>query len=212
MPLYGVTATDPAYQAGRVSLRSLDVGALGHYSITLRTGTMAAGIAAGSEWAQFRWTDATRLCVIEEIMFSGFATVTNFTPGILIFDAFIARAWTADGTGGTAATLTGNNQKLRTSFGTTLLGTARVATTAALGAGTKTLDTQAIGEVIGGALATGITVPIVVAHGRLFEARGNSAHPVVLAQNEGVVITATVPASGTWTTGCTIKWGEVAAF
>jgi len=59
----------------------------------------------------------------------------------------IAKSFSAAGTGGTAATITGNNGKMRTSMGTTLLGEARCASTAALGAGTKTLDSQAIGQI-----------------------------------------------------------------
>jgi hypothetical protein len=37
-------------------------------------------------------------------------------------------------------------------------------------------------------------------------------HPIILAQNEGIVIRATVPATGVWTAGFTIKWCELAAF
>jgi hypothetical protein len=43
------------------------------------------------------------------------------------------------------------------------------------------------------------------------ESGGNPA-PMVLAQNEGVVIRATVPATGTWGHGVTMAWSEVATY
>jgi hypothetical protein len=37
-------------------------------------------------------------------------------------------------------------------------------------------------------------------------------HPVLLAQNEGFVVRATVPATGTWQFGITVAWAEVTAY
>jgi hypothetical protein len=37
-------------------------------------------------------------------------------------------------------------------------------------------------------------------------------HPLVLAQNEGISVRATVPATGTWIASFLIKWAEVTAF
>lgn len=197
------------FRAVRVAQRPLDVGALGAYRLSVATGVMAAGLAANSEIFQFRWTDATRLCVIHRLIFDGMGGIVAFTAGSVVIQALVARSFTAAGTGGTAATITGNNQKVRTSHGTTLLGEARVATTAALGAGTKTLDSQAFGQVASGISATaGDKVP----EGTLFDSTGGQEHPIVLAQNEGVVVRATVPATGTWTGGVSIAWSEVSAY
>ena len=195
-------------KAARVTARPLDPTTLGAYSISLVTGTMAAGLAAASEVVQFRWTDATRLAVITRVDFEGGGSITAFAAGFYRFELVIARSWTVDGTGGTAATITGNNNKLRTSFGTTLLGTARVATTAALGAGTKTLDTQGISSTAGGVAAA----PAVMMFPEPIYEVQTVGHPIVLAQNEGLVVRATVPATGTWTASWTIKWTEVAAY
>lgn len=205
--LLGVDANT---KAARVSPRPIDPGALGAYCISQVTGTMAAGLAAESEVLQFRWTDATRFAAITKVVFDGGGDVTTgFAATFYRFSTYVARAFSAAGTGGTAATITGNNAKLRTSFGTTLLGETRVASTAALGAGTKTLDTQAIGAATGSLTTTaGASMPGFV----MFDATGGFAHPIVLAQNEGLAIKATVPATGTWTASFTICWSELTAY
>lgn len=207
-----------SYRALRVANRPLDAGSLGHYRVSMATGTIAAALAANAELFQFRWTDATRLCVVHKILISAGANVAATAAGLVTLEAAIARSWSAAGTGGTAATLTGNNQKTRTSMGTTLLGEARCATTAALGAGTKTLDTQGIGNLTFGIGTGAITVAADLSlfpKTDLLEMDANEPHPVVLAQNEGFVIRngATAwPAAMTWGLGVSIVWAEVAAY
>lgn len=207
-----------SYRALRVNNRPLDVGALGHYRLSMATGTIAAALAANAELFQFRWTDATRLAVIQKIMISAGANVAATAAGLVTLEATVARSFTVAGTGGTAATITGNNQKTRTSFGTTLLGEVRCATTAALGAGTKTLDTQGIGNLTMGIGTGALTVaPTINLTERmdLLEQDGIEQHPLVLAQNEGFVIKngATAwPATMTWALGVTVVWAETAAY
>ena len=142
------------FRALRINRRPVDYGALGFYAINLITGTMAAGLAANAEIFQARWTDATRFAAIYGIACDGAGSIVAFAAGFTKMEAMIARSWSADGSGGTAATITGNNNKLRSSMGTTLFGAIRASSTAALTAGTKTLDTQGIGAVISGATAT----------------------------------------------------------
>jgi hypothetical protein len=175
-------------------------------------------MAANGEVFHFRWTDATRLALIHEIAITGMRATTAFAAGALDIFSTIARSWTADGSGGTALTLTGNNQKLRTSMGTTLVGTIRISTTAALGAGTKTLDSNNIGQITthssaGFSGATPIIGSIYLPLTILFKSDiADGEHPIVLVQNEGVVVRATVPATGVWNIGVRCKWSEVAAF
>lgn len=207
-----------SYRALRVRNAPLDVGALGHYRMSTATGTIAAALAANGELFQFRWTDATRLCAVQKIMISAGANVAATAAALVTLEATVARGWSAAGTGGTAATITGNNQKTRTSMGTTLLGEARTATTAALGAGTKTLDTQGIGNITIGIGTGAITVsPTLILTERmdLLEQDGIEQHPLILAQNEGFVVKngATAwPATMTWGLGVSVVWAEVAAY
>jgi hypothetical protein len=200
-----------AYRAMRATLRPIDPGALGAYRIAQLSGTMAAGLAANSEILHFRWSDATRLCVVTSVIFDGLSgSATAFAAGFGKIDMLVARSWTADGSGGSAATITGNNAKQRTSMGSTLLGASRIASTAALGAGTKTLDTQAVGQ-YSAAFGTGTSVQWVPQFD-LFHVDPGGESPLVFAQNEGFVVRATVPATGTWQFGVTVAWTEVTAY
>ena len=201
------------FRALKVQPMPIDYGSLGAYRKSLISGTMAAGLAANSEIGQFRWADATRFCVTTRIVLDGLAgSATAFTAGFAKVDLLPARSWSADGSGGTAGTITGNNGKLRTTgMGTTLLGAMRIASTAALTAGTKTLDTDAIGQFtfsIGTVVST-IYAGQVVLFG---EDGAVGMMPVVLAQNEGFVLRATVPATGTWQFGYTVAWTEVTSY
>lgn len=199
------------FRALKVQQMPLEYGALGAYRLSMLSGTMAAGLAGNSEIYQFRWTDATRLAVVRKIQLDGLSgSATAFTAGFGKIDVLVARSFTAAGSGGTAATITGNNQKLRTSMGTTLLGEARCASTAALGAGTKTLDSQGIGQL---SLSFGVLVSVQYANQVVLLGEDpGPEHPLVLAQNEGFAVRATVPATGTWQFGVTVLWTETAAF
>lgn len=200
------------FRALRITARPLDYGALGNYKISLLSGTMAAGLAANAEIFQARWTDATRFCIIDSVELDGLSgSATAFAAGFGKVDLLVARSWSADGSGGTAATITGNNQKMRTAMGTTLFGAIRASSTAALTAGTKTLDTQAIGQI---SLAFGTVVSVQYINRTPLHdmAAGPIAHPIVLATNEGLAARATVPATGTWQFGMTMGWTEVAAY
>lgn len=213
-----IEADGSLFRAMRVANRPLDVGSLGHFRLSMATGTIAAALAANAELFQFRWTDATRLAVIHKVLISAGANVAATAAGLVTLEMALARSWSAAGTGGAAATITGNNQKVRTSMGSTLLGEARCATTAALGAGTKTLDTQGVGNLTMGIGTGAITVAADLSlfpKTDLLEMDANEPHPVVLAQNEGFVIRngATAwPASMTWALGVTVVWAEIAAY
>jgi hypothetical protein len=195
-------------RAIRVVGRGIDPGSLGCYRLSVRTGLMAAGLAANAEVFQFRWTDATRLAIVERISFDGLGSVTAFAAGVASLYATAARAWTVDGSGGTAVTMSTNNQKQRTSMGTSLVGAIRIASTAALTAGTKTLDAQDFGQAVGGLTAT---AGAGLSPQSMQDVLG-LGFPLVLASNEGFVIRATVPATGTWTAGFTIHWTEVTSY
>jgi hypothetical protein len=209
------------FRAMRVVARPLDYSTFGQYQTMQTTGTIAAGAAADSEILQMRWVDATRLCIIHQIMLEEFHSLTAFAVGFFRFSTWIARGWSADGGGGNQITLTGNNAKMRTNMGTSLFSTgARIATTGALTAGTKTFDAAPIHAVYGVANAVANTqyVPntnlIGGGAGALLydaETEGGSS-PIVLATNEGISIRATVPATGTWVAAMRVRWSEVAAY
>lgn len=196
----------------------VDYGSGGHYRTAVATGDIAAGAGAAAEFVQFRWTSATLLAAILDVEITGMRATTAFAAGVIDITATIARSFTVAGTGGGVATITTNNAKARTSMATTGLGELRTSTTAALGAGTKTLDAQPIGNIIthssaGPNAATPIIGSIYLPRTKIVDPDlGDGAHPLLLAQNEGLIIRATVPATGVWNLGCQITWAEVPAY
>lgn len=205
------------FRAQRVTPRPVDHGSLGAYAYGGFTGILPAALGANSEIFQFRWVDATRLAVIRKVRIAASVTTTFFAAGVPVqIDLVKATAWSAQGTGGTGLTPAAL-LKRRTSMGSTLLasGDVRIATTAALGAGTKTLETLALSSVLAGGPITASLNGTIIAPGTiLWQAEvGDGEHPLVLAQNEGFVIrSVAVPATGTWTAAITIDWAEVAAY
>lgn len=218
----GAVDTSAGGNAQHVSLRPDEYGTLGHYKSHVFTGNIGAGAGALSELVQLRYT-GTGKAIIYVVMLEHFRSLgTAFAAGNFLFDVIKSTGWSVDGTGGGTQVPI----KLRTSMATPN-STVRVATTAALGAGTKTLDAQPIrairgiasiavnGHMLGSISATAnITVgyPGAVP---LFPDPGELAvgtHPIVLAQNEGISIRATVPATGVWEAAFTIRHAEVANY
>jgi len=202
------------FRALRVTSRPVDYGALGYYSACAISGTIAAGLASNADIFQMRWTDGTRFAVVYRLILDGLSgSSTAFTAGFASVRAFFSRAWSADGSGGTALTLTGNNQKLRTSMGTTLMGAIRASSTAALTAGTKTNDSQPIGQFT---FTIGTTASVIYANQIvLLDEEDVGSQPAILSGTgggEGLTVQATVPATGTWQFGITARWAEVTQY
>lgn len=204
-------------------LKPNDYGTLGHYRASAVTGTLAAALAAGAVVFSARWGDATRFAVITTLTLR-FLPLTPYTAATLTdhtsFNAFVGRTFTASHTGGTQYTLTGSNNKMRTSMGTSLFTDVRIATTAALGGGTVTLDVQPFaqslrkGNRVNPAAATEETIQPTTDGLDLDFDTSKGEHPILLAQNEGIVITnRTVwPAAGTGIVRVTMGWAELTAF
>lgn len=205
------------FRALRINARPLDHGALGHYTYGGFTGVLPAALAANSEIFQFRWTDTTRVCLINEVLISAIVSTTMFAAGVPVqIDMVKSTAWSAAGTGGTAISPAALLKK-RTSMGSSLVasGDMRIATTAALGAGTKTLETVSLATIAAAGPITGSLNGEIIAPGTaLFHADvSNGQHPLALVQNEGFSIrSVAVPATGTWTASITVDWTEVSAY
>src|SRR3990167_8915508 len=117
---------------------------LGMYSVGLSTGDMVATLAANSTLWSMRWTSSAARCAIESIYIWLVLTAGSTLGALFGFDLFVARSFTASDSGGTAATLTGNNQKRRTNMGTSLMTDMRIAGTTGLTVGTRTLDAHPV--------------------------------------------------------------------
>lgn len=201
------------FRALKVQLTPFDYGSLGIYRKSMKSGTVGAGFGTATCYA-WRWGNASgKLGVVRRVVLDGMAgSSTAFAAGFASFQMFAARSYTVSdgGAGTTAGTLTGNNSKLRTSMGTTLVTDIRIANTGAASGGTKTLDTDSMGQIT---FSIG-TVASVIYCGSvtLFGEDVGPEMPFVCAQDEGFVINATVPATGTWQFGVTTQWLEASAF
>lgn len=200
-----------------VIAKPTDYGSLGAYTYGGFTGIIAAALGANSEIYQFRWTDATRFAVIRKIRISACVSTTFFIAGVPVqIDLVKATAWTAAGTGGTAISPAAL-LKRRTSMGSSLVasGDMRIATTAALGAGTKTLETLSLSTIAAsGPITASLNGEIVAPGTIMWQAEvGDGENPLVLVQNEGFVIrSVAVPGTGTWTAAVNVDWAEVTAY
>lgn len=174
-------------------------------------------MAANSEVFQFRWADATRLAVITKVRISACVTTTFFAAGVPVqIDMIKSTAWTVAGTGGTGITMAAT-LKMRTSMGSSLMvaGDMRIATTAALGAGTKTLEANSMSSIVApGPITASLNGQIIAPGTFIYHAdSGDGEHPMVLAQNEGFSIrSVAVPATGTWQMAINVRWTELTAF
>lgn len=213
----GLRMSGTTFGAARVESKPIDHGSLGAYTYGGFTGILPAALVANSEIFQFRWADATRLCVIRKIRISASVSTTFFAAGVpMQIDLVKSTGWTIQGTLGTGLTLAALLKK-RTSMGSSLIATgdARIATTAALGAGTKTLETLSLSTVVAGCPITASLNGTIIGPGTiLFQAEiADGEHPLVLSVNEGFSIrSVAVPGLGTWTAGITIDWAEVTSY
>lgn len=212
----GTQTGSPLHSTGK----PVPYSTLGHYRLCANTQTMAAGLAANAQVFYIRWTDATRLLVLLNlqvrfqplILFTA-ATVTDFG-----FDMFKATSVSA---GGAGAAIAGTAiSKMRSTMPASLLGATdvRISTTTLLTALT-TLDTNAIEQSIGDtqrvnpAAATEeqrVNDPTLIYQPDI----ASGEHPLVLSQNEGVVIRnrAVWPVAGTGIIQVRASWAEVTAY
>lgn len=211
-------AIDGTHDAARVSARPTEHGSLGWYSWGASTGILPAALGANSEIVQWRWASASNLCLVREIICSASVTTTMFAAGVPVeLDLIKSVSWSVAGTGGNTPTF-GTTCKLRTStMGNSLIpvGDVRIATTAALGAGTKALETNPMSSLVAAGPITGSLNGMIIPPGTpLYRADvDNGEHPLVLAQNEGFSIrSVAVPATGTWRFAVRITWAEVASY
>jgi len=216
LALQGVGAEN--YSPGHVAQYPPVVGSGGAYRLGMTSGSMAASLAANAELFQFRYvTAASRVCIVQRVSISiGLHTVVAGAVAQLGVNMAVARAWTAAGSGGTRAVLTGDISQLRTSHATSEVNDAGICTTAALTAGTKTIDhaTSNLGAASFSLLTGAATVTMggqLLPDTELLGAFGPGGHPLVLANQEGFIIRNSPvawPAGALWSFSVQVLWLE----
>jgi len=179
--------------------------------IGFNTSTIAAGIAASAEILQVRWNptiDTSARLAIFGLEASANVETTGFTAGQARFNVLKASGWTADGSGGSALTLTGNNGQLDSAEPEHDVPGVRIATTAALGAGTK--SNGSIPLFSNTHVLTNAVNEVVIPRGtQLLPQAILSRRPVILNFQEGLIVTCTVPGTGTWRFAGSLIWGVI---
>lgn len=202
----------------QVNVQPPAFGSLGCYSKGMATGLIAATGSAGAVIWTMRWTDATRLCLVERIRVNAVVTGTITTAVPYDLELYFSRSYTVSPTTsiGTTATLAATGKR-RTSHGSTLLNGMWILGTAAAGLTGQTLgnDTDPLAR-ISGASGTVIGTQFFGSNPQdLWKSDGQSGqHPLILAANEGVTIQAPLagPATGTFRVAVSVDWMEVAGY
>ncbi len=198
---------DPGFGAARVTMRPMDV--LGWNSVGVATGNVT-GLAAGATLFSFRNISANPVVVRRAGI--GFVTTVPFTAAQMVgFGLLAARNFTASDTGGTAIAFTGNNGKHRTALGTPTSLDCRISTTAALGAGTRTVDANSLAMQAGWSGAAGVSIAPALNN---LLAHDTGDYPIVLAQNEGLLIAnlTAMGAAGVGVAYVALEFAEASAF
>jgi len=189
---------------------------LGAYSYGGSTGILPVigTLGSNAEIFQFRFVSGTaRLCAIRRIRISASVTTTMFAAGVPIqVDLIKSTSWSVAGTGGTAVAPAAL-LKRKTDMQSTVIasGDIRIATTAALGAGTKTLETLSQASIVaGGPITASLNGTIFPAGTVLWQAdSADGDYPIILAHQEGLsIVVVNAPATGTWQATVSIDWQE----
>lgn len=198
-------AVDATLKALKVTPRPFET--IGVYSLNGNVAYTAT--TANGEILSFRWGDATRLCVLLRVRVQVVCTAFT-TAGLVERQLIIQRANTVADTAGTAFVLTGNNNKRRTSFGTSLVSDVRIG--GFLTAGTRTLDANPIASAIGWMAAIGNVIGTAGVPATLYDI-SSTDYPIVFAQNEGFLVRlGAAETASTRQTFVSIDWAEVNAF
>lgn len=216
---------DPLWGAGRMSLRPLDYTNInqefGHFRIGATSGALA-GAAGASAVFSARWSPigvGIAYAVLLRLQIHALITTAFTTPQLLDFDAIIQRAFTAADTGGTALTpFLGNNQKMRAQMNTSQMSDMRIASTAALGAGTKTPDANPFGYAVfpnNNTLSSAATKWDAAQFQTMYAAdQPGQGHPIIMNPNEGFNIRpiTALGAVGVIKIYVITEWAELSAF
>jgi len=185
---------------------------LGSFNITAASGALT-GIAANAPVFSFRWAPGTgHLCAIRRIAVN-FVCTTGFTAGQSMgYNLVLARNFLASDTVGTgiAVGYTQNN-KNRTSLYNSAVTDVRISAAAALTAGTRTLDVNAMGSTYFYAPTT--TAGTLLTNTNLLSYSLDD-YPIILQNNEGFVVTNAVAmgAAGVGTLTVKVEWFETDGF
>lgn len=218
----GISVDSSTDNALYIANRAPAFGTLGCYNIVMSTGAIVATGSASAVIGTLRWTNATKLCLIERVKVSAYVASTITTSVAYDLALFFSTSYSVSPTTSiTAATLTSRNCKRRTSMGATLLGSdvgagfwALTTVAAGITGQTQTLDAQPLARISGTTGTVTGTQIFGLAPQYLWSPRDAGDYPLILAQNEGINIVAPLagPATGTFNVVISLDWMEVSLY
>lgn len=198
---------DPTFSAARVTLRPNEI--TGSYRASLVSGTIAASTAAGVLFT-FKYT-GSGLAIVRSVQV-GEQVTTAYTQGSMRLGLYVVRSSFTQGTTNGTQTVFSVNKK-RTSQATPNASAVICTTTVITGDSVGAEDSVAYGHVLLNLPASITTTPVDGL--RDFIGPYNaSAHPLILAQNEGFRVKndTAFAATGSGNLVVSVEWEEAAAY
>lgn len=213
---------DPTFNALRANLRPTEYMTVdkvkigGHYYLVCTWSNTAAKPAAASDVLSLRWLSSELLFLLKRFVLWS-TTTTVYTASLAQdFALFKAQAFSVSPSAGTQVIPLAGSQKARTSLMKAPLASGQgvlwVSSGDLLTAGTRTLDTQPMGYA---SFLNPITTPGTPQSAVLYEEREHGQHPVVLEQDEGLVLQTPIgnaQAAGVSKYAAVLEYATVPAF
>jgi len=191
----------------------------GQYGAAARTGIIAAGITNDAELLQFRWNpaDTSKRAFIRRVLVDAAVSTTYFAAGVPVqLEMLKCTGWSVGGSGGAAVDPGAASRRGSSTMKATevVANDFRIATTAGLTAGTKTIATPALGFQLSGApITSSLSGQVFAPNTPLFEADlSKGDHPLELVATEGFIVRCRAPATGTWACTFRVEWDEADFF
>jgi hypothetical protein len=207
------------WRALRVTVRPVEYGLLGQYRLGTRSPDTTSVTYTAESVFQARWGDPNAVALIWGLSIRGFSYTNKLTNARFgNFQLFMARNYTANGSGGTVFTPL-LNQDLRMTMRQSRMTDMRIAIGVPLTDGTWILDSQPVGQCVFS--TTNVVIPSgafniigdVSIFGRL--SRFGNTMPLLLDFNSGIDLIATMQITGTsvkGSFGLEMAWSEVAIY
>jgi hypothetical protein len=210
---------DPSRNAARVAIQPTEwlVGGVqgGHYNLCATTGAVAGAVTAAAQVFSVRWNDPSKKMLLERVSVSGVCAAFSSGVGadlqLVLAHSFTANAGASNKTAIVPST-TSQMSRLSTMAASSFnaYGEIAVCTTAALTAGTQTLDTAGVGAAQLQAGAVGYGSGLVDLWNRV----AYGQHPIVIENNQGFVVSTPTgwASSNSWRISVNMSWIEIAAY
>lgn len=190
----------------------------GVFACSGQTGVVGSNVASTANLICICWQNPFALCLVRRLSLSIVMSQSATTPGTIDIAVFFARSFTVApsiaGSGSSRSFFGHDNHKLRTSFGSSLTAFVACSNDGGDMGGTYTADTNPLARYV--TWSTGAAPAMVQQRFNLIDRTGYGQHPIVLAKNEGLVLTCpsnTVTGGNpAWSYTATLEWQEAYSY